>query len=302
MSDVEKLIREKTRRLTSIPDELLSKIEKVQKQMLPKVIELISLLDRSAEGTILLNSSNIELASRIQLMLRDALLTSDYVEAVKQFAKEFDVQKAITDGYLTRVFADFLPGGAASDLVLLSKQRAAQTLIESIGDDLFAKAISNQVELAIANNASWGETVKAIQDLVIGDDQVDGKLLQYSKQIAHDQFAVSDRSYTSAVAEELDIEWFFYSGSEIATTRPFCSARHNKYFYYKEIEGWASLDWDGKILGTNEATIYSNAGGYNCRHSIIPASIISVPRPVIERNMSNGNFTPSDFERRELGL
>ena len=130
------------------------------------------------------------------------------------------------------------------------------------------------------------------------------RLLQYNKQIAHDTFAIADRNYTSAVSEELEAEWFFYSGSEIETTRPFCSARHNEYFYYREIEQWPSTagDWAGRIPGTNSSTIYSYAGGYNCRHSIIPVSIRRVPEAKIREAITKWGFEPTETEAELLGL
>jgi len=120
--------------------------------------------------------------------------------------------------------------------------------------------------------------------------------------VAHDQFAIADRSYTSAVSDEIGAEWFKYSGDTIESTRQFCEVRHNKFYYYKEIEGWADGNWDGKIPGTNDKTIFSTAGGYNCRHSIIPVSIFAVPKKDIERNIDNGNFKPSERLKKQLGI
>lgn len=314
-TDLEKLIAAKTKRLTEIPDEFLNRLKKVQKEVLPKVIELIGKLERASDGTILLNKANLQLSADIREMLRVILLNSEYVQAVSVFSAQFDVQEAITNELLQRAFPDFVAGGIASELVAASKRKAVDVFITGITDDAFVNIIKEQVDLAIANNAGFGETVLAIQQMVVGDDQMKGKLEQYAQQIAHDQFALSDRSYTSAVAEDLDAEWFFYSGSEIETTRPFCRERHNQYYYYKEVELWgsgektsglalpnASGDWAGKIDGTNSKTIFTTLGGWNCRHSIIPVSIFVVPKTVIERNIAEGFFTPSDFEVKELGL
>lgn len=302
MPSIEELIRIKADRLEEIPDELLNRIQKVQKLVLPQVIDLISLLDRDSQGFIELTDKNLQLLSTIQGQLRDVLLGSEYTEVVDEFVEEFKVQAGVSDALFKATFKDYVSGGKASELVTLSQRKAADLLVNQATDQVFANAIYETVDLAIANNASFAETVKMVQDIVIGDEETEGKIYRYAKQIAHDQFAIADRSYTSAVAEELDAEWFFYAGSVISGSREFCIDRHNKYYYYKEIESWAALDWDGKDPQTTEQTIYSLAGGINCRHSIIPVSIFTVPKTVIQRNIENGNFTPSEFEIEELGL
>jgi len=301
MASLDELIKDKTLRLTRVPDEFLSAVDKATKELYPDVIELLSDLEIDSQGNILLNNTNLQLTAEVKEALKEILLQSDYVSAVKTFASEFNTQARITNQIFRKSF-DFVSEGLAEQLINISKRNTADILINTIGDEAFADAVSEQVELAVSNNASFKETIRAIRDVVTGNDEVDGKLQQYAKQIAHDQFAIADRSYTSAVAEELGAEWFKYSGDTIETTREFCMERHNKFYYYKEIEEWADEEWQGKIDGTNEKTIYSTAGGYNCRHSIIPVSIFAVPKDVVRRNISNGNFEPSDELLRQLKL
>ena len=315
MASIEKLIREKTDRLETVPTELLTKLQKLEKEIFPQVLELVSRLERDASGFVKFNKKNVEISGAIREQLRRVLLTSEYTAIVADFAEEFDTQEGVTNSLLNETFPDFIPGGLASDIVKQSKKETVEIFINGITDEAFADAISKQVTLAVNNNGSFTDTLKIIRQIVIGDEEVDSKIQQYAQQVAHDQFALADRAYTSQVSEEIGAEWFFYSGSEIKTTRPFCAERHNQYFYYKEIERWGegfkteglSLpnktgDWAGKIDGTNEKTIFTTAGGWNCRHSIIPVSILNVPKSVIERNMNEGYFKPSEFEVRELGL
>lgn len=301
MASLDELIKDKTLRLTRVPDEFLSAVDKATKELYPDVIELLSDLEIDSQGNILLNNTNLQLTAEVKEALKEILLQSDYVSAVKTFASEFNTQARITNQIFRKSF-DFVSEGLAEQLINISKRNTADILINTIGDEAFANAVSEQVELAVSNNASFKDTIRAIRDVVTGNDEIDGKLQQYAKQIAHDQFAIADRSYTSAVAEELGAEWFKYSGDTIESTREFCRERHNKFYYYKEIEEWANEDWQGKIDGTNDKTIYSTAGGYNCRHSIIPVSIFAVPKDVIRRNISNGNFEPSDELLSQLKL
>lgn len=61
------------------------------------------------------------------------------------------------------------------------------------------------------------------------------------------------------------------------TTRPFCKARAGKFFHRSEVEAWASMDWAGKMAGTDARTIFVTRGGYNCQHSLLPVSKFAVP-------------------------
>lgn len=302
MASVNSLIELKTKRLESVPDELLTRIERVQKQVLPQVMDLISLLDRDSGGFVELTDKNLRLLTNIQSQLRDVLQTSEYREFVDEFVQEFEVQAGVSDELFKTIFTDFATDPKALRLVQLAQRSARDLFMEGITDEAFADAIYKQLDLAISNKASFAETVRNIQEIVIGDSEKDGKILQYAKQVAHDQFALSDRAYTSAVSENIGAEWFLYAGNTIKTSREFCVERHNHYYYYKEIESWASEDWDGKIATTNAQTIFTTAGGWNCRHSIIPVSIFIVPKTVIEKAISDGWFTPTDFEKEELGL
>ena len=189
---IEQLIREKTDRLESIPDAMLSKLERLQKEIFPVVVDLISTLQRDSDGFILFNKTNLAISENIRSQLRAALLNSEYVEIVADFADEFDVQASITDEYLKKAFPEFVAGGIASDIVKNSKKTAIEIFINGITDEAFADAISKQITLAVNNNASFQETFKTIRQLVVGDDQVDGKIQQYAQQVAHDQFALAD--------------------------------------------------------------------------------------------------------------
>ena len=127
-----------------------------------------------------------------------------------------------------------------------------------------------------------------------------GKLLQYSKQIAYDSIATADRAYTSAVAEDLGNDWFYYAGGLLKTSREFCIERHNQYYHFKEVESWAGLNWDGKMENTTPQNIWENLGGYNCNHAIIPVSIDQVPKSVLKRNINSGNYVPTEFDLQNV--
>ena len=315
MATLSELIAEKTRRLTTVPDEYLTQVERAQKKLFPQIVDILRQLTIDSAGNLVLNSSNLALASDVKQLVQQILSDSEYITAVSEYAKQMGEQAKVSDQLFAKSFEGYTQLPVSQQLLRTTQRNAVDLLVNAIGNQRFADVVRENIETAISSNAGFTETVKQLQTIVTGDEEVDGKLLQYNKQIAHDTFAIADRNYTSAVSEELEAEWFFYSGSEIETSRPFCSERHNKYYYYKEIELWgdgvktpplklpdSSGSWDGQIPGTNSKTIYSYAGGYNCRHSIIPVSIRRVPKSVVLDAINKYGFEPTQTEAELLGL
>lgn len=306
------IIQRKNDRIESIPEQFQSSVEKLQRRFYNRITELIGQLE-VRDGQIVMSEANLLKVQMINDELRQVLNSREYLSAVRNFTSQFDTQKAINDEYFRKAFgSDFTQVAMANQLVANSKRNAFQLLAGAQAEQNFIAPITTQLEQAVASGASYSQTIKGIRELVEGNDEVDGRLLRYSKQVTWDAFALSDRAYTNAVAEDLDVEWFRYSGGLVKDSRCFCEERDRQYFHFKEIEAFGRMEdlgecnigegWQGMMPGTNESTIFVVAGGYNCRHTWSPVSIVLVPRDVILRNISNGNFEPSEFERTELNL
>ncbi len=54
--------------------------------------------------------------------------------------------------------------------------------------------------------------------------------------------------------------------------------------------------------GTNEDTIFTYVGGYNCQHSLAPVSVFIVPIEQVKASIARGYFKPTDAERELLEL
>lgn len=293
---------EKFSRIDTVPEAFLKKIPASEREVYDDVIGLLARLEVK-NGSFVISDKNLKIASQISAMLRNVLLASSYVEAVTEFAREFDVQKDVNNKLFSSLFPEFTQTEMMNSVMNLSKRNTIDLLLNRASDTDFVAPLRDVIEQAVISGSGFKETLTTIRDFIEGSDGKDGALLRYSTTYAHDAFAIADRSYTSLVSKEIKAEWFFYSGDKIATTRPFCLARYNKYFHKKEVESWGNLSpWSGQIPGTNPSTIFDLAGGFWCGHSILPQSIFNIPIDVVRRNIANGNFTPNQFERDELGL
>lgn len=315
MPTLSRLLELKNDRLESIPDKFLSDVVKVQRDLLTHVTEILALFDQDRSGKFILNKKNLQLAGEIDLMLKEALGKTEYIEFVTEFAKEFNTQVKFNDEYFKVAFPGFTKSELGAQIVRNAQRNAVQILINTSVDAGFITPIKQQIELSVVNNSNFTETMASIQDLVVGNSEAEGKLLHYAKQVSHDAFAVADASYSAAVADEVGAAWYRYSGSKIETTRPFCLERIKRIFFCKkEIQMWGDGEktkgmnwpqdgtWAGEMAGTDASTIFSTRGGYNCRHSIMAVSIVRVPREIVIEAIKNGYYKPTAFEKEELNL
>ncbi|MES2592398.1 MAG: hypothetical protein V4608_10965 [Bacteroidota bacterium] len=293
MPSFKELIATKSKRLEDIPLKLQTLIQKQQQEVLNGIIEKLNGLSLK-NGAYEISPANIKVIGEISEELRSVFLNEDYLKGVRQFASEFDKQAIINDALIKTGFGSVENSIASKLYIQNAKKSAIEALAGGAIDTQFVKPLQGILENSVVNGASFKETLSSITEFVKGNEKVDSRILKYAKQITNDSFAIADRSYTSLVSEALGTEWFYFSGSEVNTTRCFCQQRVGNYYHYLEIESWGNGEnlgecnignglWAGEIPGTNSATIYSYLGGYNCMHSLMPVSIDIVPESDIQR-------------------
>lgn len=302
MPSILDLITDKLNRLDSIPKKFLNAVDKSQYEILDSLLKKMGELSLDGRGNVIMSSANMLKAEEITNELELIFNRSEYIESVTDFASSFDIQKKVTDKYFEKAFPEFAKKDFAEAVFQASKKSAVESLSSATVKTKFLQPLKEQINQIVSSGMSFKDAVKSIRQYAIGDGEDPGKLLQYSKQIAYDSIAKSDRAYTSAVAEELGSEWFFYAGGLIQTSRKFCTERNGKHFHYREIEAWAKDDWDGKMENTTSENIYENLGGWECNHSLIPVSIDRVPKEVVRRNVANGNYVLTEFEIQNVEL
>lgn len=297
-----KIIDEKTERLDTVPDKFVINTKKAQTEAFKEVEKLVLQMD-SENGLLLMTDKNTAIINSIDKVLKDAVYNDEYIGGLTEYIGEYQKQANLSDKYFIELNVGFDKESKA-DTVLASQRNALNVLGEDAFTQTFTAPLSEMLNSSVAANASLLDTMATLREFALGNDEVDGRMVSHVKRIAYDSFAVSDRTYTNAVSNNLGLEFYLYFGGRIEDTREFCAERYGKYFHKKEIEGWGDgkrccgLSWPqaGKWQGmnrlTNKSTIFTLAGGYNCKHSINPVSIKSVPKNVIQRNIDNGNYKP----------
>lgn len=300
------------KRLQSVPDEFLKRLDPIQREVFKALLKKLGSLE-TKNGVIVSSVQNMEIVDSIREFLHQELLSTNYPKAIKDFADEFTAQSKLSKDYFDSAFNVEFSTQVADQAVKQIKTSVVRSLVTDSVQTNFLTPLENTLMVAVNSGASFAETVSSIRDFIEGNDEVDGRIVQYSKQIAHDSFANSDRAYNSAISDELGIEWFLWAGGEVAGSRCFCIERHGKYYHYKEIEAWGrgenigacetnSGEWAGRNRSTNEQTIFTYAGGYGCLHTVAGVSIFSVPKEDVLRNVQNGNYRPTQTESDFFGF
>jgi hypothetical protein len=196
-----------------------------------------------------------------------------YQEEVKKLLNEFSTIKNLTDRFIQTTIDDFVPTRRLYDAILQSNIAITKDALLGGGIvDNFGNAIQEVLKSNIAGVSDRAQLMETLRQFIEGTPERKAYLDRYIKQTTNDAVMVFNREYLQTISEDLGLKHYLYQGTIIGDTRQFCQSRAGKYFTKAEVEKWASQSWDGKMAGTNETTIFSYAGGYNCRHKLWPIS------------------------------
>lgn len=193
------------------------------------------------------------------------------------------------------------------------KQTAVINLLDSGIDVNFIDPIISQLTTNVFISGNVDDALSQLKDFITGGDQTVGVLERYVTQVSNDSLTQFNATYNQTITQDLGIEFYVYTGTIIAGTRPFCNHFVNQYFHKKEVEKLGegtdpitgkALSTEGllagRIKGTNKSTIFTYRGGYNCRHFFSPISERFVPKADLIRNVNNGNWKPSERQKQFL--
>lgn len=265
---LDEIISAKLDALEEVPEDFIAVVNKQNEGLFNILIKLLGELERDGDR-ILLTDGNIQKINAINETLQDTLFQDDYVSALKNFVKQFDTQAASINKVFDLQFKKFSEKDLYNSVL---KQSQKSTLLfldgDAIGRAVF-KPLEDKLLTSVYSGSSFSEMVSTMKDYILGNSELDPKLTSYVKRYARDSFAIFDRTYTNIISQDMDVEYFEYSGGTLKDTRDFCAARVGNVYTKDEIESWASEDWQGKNPSTDSATIFSYCGGYNCIHSLI---------------------------------
>lgn len=295
------LLSDKLKRSRAAPAAFLSVVEKTQQKAMEQLIAQLSLLQTDANGAILINDANVSLINSITTQIEGLFFDREYQAALTEFVSSMRVQANQTMAIYELQLGTTPTATELYAQVLRASQTNAVAILGETGiGQMYMQPLKEQLLLSVTNGSTLQETFKAVRGITLGDAENEGILYRNAKTYGRTIFSQSDANYSSTIAKTMDVEWFKYSGDTIETTRRFCKTRHNKFYHVKEVEEWGTLKpWAGQIKGTNSSTIFTNRGGWNCRHQLIPYSVLKVPKDDIKRAINAGYYKPDETTKKK---
>lgn len=254
-------------------------VSKTQTALFEQMQLMLNRLELNPDGTIMQNRANRELMAKVDIYFNKAFSETGYYDKLNDFTG--DILKITSENTAYFSFVEESFSANAQYIKSLQKQTVSQfeTLLANDGLTATMKnPLLNILNQNINTSASFSDLLSQVRGFTLGNAERQGQLMRYSRTIANDTLFNYNRALQEAISERAGLEWYYYSGGIDKDSRSFCIARVGKYFKKETIEGWASLDWQGKRAGTTSSTIFIYCAGYNCKHMLIPVSDSIVPK------------------------
>jgi len=302
---LKELIERRVKRIETVPDKLLSSIDKANELLFKQMLKELNGLTIS-EGKYEATADNLARINAIVEALKKALFGSEYIEAVKEFASEIKAQAELNNAIMKATVETFTDEELYKSAVKQAQINAISLLDESAVSNEILKPLAEILTNSIVTGTSYTDTIESLRKVMTGDTAY---FKRYAQTYVKDAFAISDRQYVQLTSEQYEIEFFEYDGGRVEGTRYFCCQRYGKIFHRNEIASWGEADkaylWDkpsnasgscatasggGRKDNTNQANIFSYLGGWRCDHVLVPVATQYVPETIKAKARADGFF------------
>lgn len=275
------------------------RVPSIQKDIYDSLQDDLRKLDLQ-NGKIKATVKNLSLINSIKNKLNKIILTPEYKQQVREFARSFNEITSLQNEYWRGIDKEFKPKPLLKAIREQAITDTVSKLTESgIGANI-AEPIADILRTNITTGGSYKDLTAQLRENLV-NTQTPGTLEKYVGQITTDAVNQYSNQFTQVVSSDLGYEWFKYDNTDILTTRHFCDAMTDRpYFHTSEVpallrgEGLTYLNKKtgkrqpveiyektglpyGMIPGTDASNFFIRRGGYRCGHSIRPVNERQVP-------------------------
>ncbi len=270
-------------------DKFSSKMTPIQKQLYARIELILKDISVDSEGNIRRSTANLKRINKVKSELSRVIRDPDYQDLVSNIQESMNEVSALQQSYYYKIDSSFEEPKVMATVQEQAFETSVVDLTEAgINENVVNEAVSI-LQQHISEGGSFNTMQTQMKKFILGNDEVDGKLVSYSKQIVSDTMHMTSRKYNSLAVDDLKLQWYMYVGSEKPTSRPFCIAMlEKKYIHESElakcasgnIPGEGKVSLEGLMPGTTGQNLIDRCGGYNCAHALIAVPIESVPKAV----------------------
>ena len=252
---------------------LFRKVRAMQNRIYAEVLDTILSFSTDQENRLKVTAGNISMSDRVRLKI-NALLDKENKTLLSWLFKKFTELLHINSENFKSYdkFNDSIEQRAVKKIMLrygydvAKKQLIAggylSQIVSSESISLMAARIINE---SISAQVSLPDFRRRFKQVFTGGKTGLGVVDSHFMRFTGDIFAEFDRATNLEYANELDLEYFIYAGTEKDNTRPFCCEHLNNVYHVSKLKEWENKDWKGK---NKNAPVAIALGGYNCRHML----------------------------------
>ncbi len=297
-----------------------------QKKIYEEVLTLAKDLETDSLGKVKQSIANLKRLTQIKTKLAALSKDKEWVAGLTHFAQYFGILQKQQNAYFADHFPSLTLSKTAKEKHELQKQLAVQNTMEALmGDGLKANVTDklNDILLrAVTTNAKFADLQEELRAHLLGKDGGQGAFARYATTYATTALSQFTGQNNKLLTDDLDCEWFMYTGSNKETTREFCQQLTAKKFIHKSeiptilqgrIDDYQCAIYPktglpyGMIEGTTPDNFQCNCGGWNCRHQLVPVADALVPtalrakfakaKPAQVQNTSNEDKKNGAYDR-----
>lgn len=280
----------------------MDKVPTIQKNIYKEIVTLTKDLKLDSKGNIKNTIDNYRILSQLRTRLRKVIFDKEYIKASKELIKSFDEIDKVTKDY----FSSFAtaPSSTTEEILKIVRQdsinRTALYLSEQGVDINIISKAQEILQSNITSGGSYADFQEAMKVFINGNQQNLGAFQRYANTIVIDSINTYSRTYSTIISEDLNLEWFIYTGSLLETSREWCKYMvKKKYVHKSELDTILTGNIDGVDIcsaeipcnkktklpngmkaGTNASNVRDWAGGWNCGHGFYAVDKAAVPKEI----------------------
>jgi hypothetical protein len=270
--------------IISATDDFASGVDLIEGTVYNRLLGILKNLELDQDGFIKQSQVNRNTLYDAENLINEYLPGESLPHLVSNILTVIPAIDETNNSYFESVSPKFNPNrNYIKSLQSQTIQQIESTLLQ---DGLTASIKNPLINILYQNINTGGQFsgfLQQVRDFIQGNEEVEGRVLSYSRTYLRDTLFNYSRAYQQSVVADLKLVYYSYNGGVMDKTRPFCLERVGLFFHESEVISWVSEDWKGKRPDTTESSIFIYCGGYNCTHSLIPVHESIVPEEVKNR-------------------
>jgi len=285
MPDPFKALLKLTNFLDKSVEDFTSDLPNVQNTIFARVQVLLRGLDLS-RGNVKASVKNLRKINRIKREIENIIYSDKYFKDVSFFTNAFEISTDLQTGYFQTIEKNFT---TPKFIEVLKKATMESTKVALTEAGLQANVVDKAAEIIqtnISQGRKFGNMVTDMRNFLTTTPEHVGALKSYASHIVRDSINTYAAQYNQYVSDDLDLQWFVYTGALVKTSRSFCVKLVKKQYVHKSEFGKVAAgnfvpkpkDMKGLKPDTKATNLQILRGGYNCNHLLSPIGEAWIPK------------------------